>query len=275
MSVSGSGAVRAPPCTTEGTDPCIGGRVESLAFLAGRGGAADHPGMTASDINTPIGPHDDEPHGESMSTRLNWLRAAVLGANDGIVSTAGLVVGVAGATTDRTAILVAGVAGLFAGAMSMAAGEYVSVSTQRDSEQALLAKERRELAEEPDEELAELAGIYVGKGLSEDLAREVAVQLTAHDALGAHAEAELGIDPDDLTNPWHAAWASMASFTLGALLPLLTIILVPAGYRVVVTVVAVVLGARRHRLGQRAHWARARPRGRCSATSPEACWRWS
>jgi VIT1/CCC1 family predicted Fe2+/Mn2+ transporter len=197
--------------------------------------------MTASDINAPIGPHDDEPHSESMSTRLNWLRAAVLGANDGIVSTAGLVVGVAGATTDRTAILVAGVAGLFAGAMSMAAGEYVSVSTQRDSEQALLAKERRELVEEPDEELAELAGIYVGKGLSEDLAREVAVQLTAHDALGAHAEAELGIDPDDLTNPWHAAWASMAAFTIGALLPLLTIILFPAGYRVVVTVVAVVL----------------------------------
>ena len=197
--------------------------------------------MTASDINSPIGPHDDEPHGESMSTRLNWLRAAVLGANDGIVSTAGLVVGVAGATTDRTAILVAGIAGLFAGAMSMAAGEYVSVSTQRDSEQALLAKERRELVEEPDEELAELAGIYVGKGLSEDLAREVAVQLTAHDALGAHAEAELGIDPDDLTNPWHAAWASMTAFTIGALLPLLTIILFPAGYRVGVTVVAVVL----------------------------------
>ena len=197
--------------------------------------------MTASDINSPIGPHDDEPHGESMSTRLNWLRAAVLGANDGIVSTAGLVVGVAGATTDRTAILVAGVAGLFAGAMSMAAGEYVSVSTQRDSEQALLAKERRELREEPDEELAELAGIYVGKGLSEDLAREVALQLTAYDALGAHAEAELGIDPDDLTNPWHAAWASMAAFTIGALLPLLTIILVPAGARVAVTVLSVVL----------------------------------
>ena len=197
--------------------------------------------MTASDLNAPIGPHDDEPHAESMSSRLNWLRAAVLGANDGIVSTAGLVVGVAGATTDRTAILVAGIAGLFAGAMSMAAGEYVSVSTQRDSERALLAKERRELREEPEEELAELAGIYVGKGLSQDLAREVAVQLTAHDALGAHAEAELGIDPDDLTNPWHAAWASMAAFTIGALLPLLTMVLAPAGARVAVTVVAVVL----------------------------------
>ena len=197
--------------------------------------------MTASDTAAPIGPHDDEPHAESLATRLNWLRAAVLGANDGIVSTAGLVVGVAGATTDRTAILVAGVAGLFAGAMSMAAGEYVSVSTQRDSEKALLEKERRELAEEPEEELAELADIYVGKGLSEDLARQVARQLTAHDALGAHAEAELGIDPDELTNPWHAAWASMAAFTIGALLPLLTMVLAPAGARVAVTVVAVVV----------------------------------
>jgi VIT1/CCC1 family predicted Fe2+/Mn2+ transporter len=194
-----------------------------------------------SDVGAPLGPHDDEPHGEGLGTRLNWLRAAVLGANDGIVSTAGLVVGVAGATTDRTAILVAGIAGLFAGAMSMAAGEYVSVSTQRDSEQALLAKERRELAEEPEEELAELAGIYVGKGLDEELAMEVARQLTDHDALGAHAEAELGIDPNELTNPWHAAWASMVAFTVGALLPLLVITLVPDGGRVVATVLAVVI----------------------------------
>ena len=197
--------------------------------------------MTASETDAPIGPHEDEPHDESLASRLNWLRAAVLGANDGIVSTAGLVVGVAGATSDRTAILVAGVAGLFAGAMSMAAGEYVSVSTQRDSERALLDKERRELVEEPEEELAELAGIYVGKGLSDELALQVARELTAHDALGAHAEAELGIDPDDLTNPWHAAWASMVAFTVGALLPLLTIVLVPAGARVAVTGVAVVL----------------------------------
>ena len=197
--------------------------------------------MTASETDAPIGPHEDEPHDESLASRLNWLRAAVLGANDGIVSTAGLVVGVAGATSDRTAILVAGVAGLFAGAMSMAAGEYVSVSTQRDSERALLDKERRELSDEPEEELAELAGIYVGKGLSDELALQVARELTAHDALGAHAEAELGIDPDDLTNPWHAAWASMVAFTVGALLPLLTIVLVPAGARVAVTGVAVVL----------------------------------
>lgn len=187
-----------------------------------------------------VGPHEDEPHREGLNDRLNWLRAGVLGANDGIVSTAGIVLGVAGATTDRTAILVAGIAGLAAGAMSMAAGEYVSVSTQRDSEEALLAKERRELREEPDDELAELAGLYVDKGLDPDLALQVAQQLTEHDALGAHAEAELGIDPDDLTSPWGAALASMVSFTLGALLPLLTILLVTADARVPVTVVAVV-----------------------------------
>jgi VIT1/CCC1 family predicted Fe2+/Mn2+ transporter len=194
-----------------------------------------------SDVDVSVGPHEDEPHEGGISNRLNWLRAGVLGANDGIVSTAGLVVGVAGATTDRTAILVAGVAGLAAGALSMGAGEYVSVSTQRDSEHALLEKERRELVEEPEEELAELAGIYRDKGLSDDLAMQVARELTEHDALRAHAEAELNIDPDDLTNPWHAAWASMLSFTVGALLPLLTIVLVVAGYRVPVTVLAVVL----------------------------------
>lgn len=188
-----------------------------------------------------VGPHDDEPHQSGLNNRLNWLRAGVLGANDGIVSTAGLVMGVAGATTDRTAILVAGIAGLASGALSMGAGEYVSVSTQSDSERALLEKERRELVEEPEEELQELAGMYVEKGLSPELALEVATQLTAHDALAAHAETELGIDPDDITNPWNAAIASMLSFTLGALLPLLTITLVAAGARVPVTVVAVAL----------------------------------
>ncbi|MFL6154447.1 MAG: VIT1/CCC1 transporter family protein, partial [Marmoricola sp.] len=140
-----------------------------------------------------IGPHTGEPHHESTSGLLNWLRAAVLGANDGVVSVAGIVMGVAGATTDRHTIFVAGIAGLVAGALSMAAGEYVSVSTQRDTEMALLEKERRELEEDPEEELAELAGIYRDKGLSEELAIQVAEQLTAHDALGAHAEAELGI----------------------------------------------------------------------------------
>jgi VIT1/CCC1 family predicted Fe2+/Mn2+ transporter len=173
-------------------------------------------------------------------SRLNWLRAGVLGANDGIVSTAGLVVGVAAATSSRGPVLAAGVAGLAAGALSMAVGEYVSVSTQRDTERALLAKEVRELEEEPEAELAELAAIYEAKGLSPDLAQQIAVELTAHDALGAHAEAELGIDPDNLTNPWHAAFASMAAFTVGALLPLLAIVLPPVSARVPVTVVAVV-----------------------------------
>jgi VIT1/CCC1 family predicted Fe2+/Mn2+ transporter len=176
-----------------------------------------------------------------MSGRLNWLRAGVLGANDGIVSTAGLVVGVAGATDDRHTILVAGIAGLFAGALSMGTGEYVSVSTQRDTEQALLAKERRELREEPEEELAELAFLYEQKGLNPDLAMQVATELTARDALAAHAEVELGIDPDDLTNPWHAAWASMLAFTVGALLPLLTITLSPDDGRVWITVASVAI----------------------------------
>ncbi len=195
--------------------------------------------MTEPGADLELGPHAGEPHQSGFNDRLNWIRAGVLGANDGIVSTAGIVLGVAGATTDRSIILVAGIAGLVAGSISMAAGEYVSVSTQRDSERALLDKERRELREDPEDELAELAGIYVDKGLDEDLALQVATQLTAHDALGAHAEAELGIDPDDLTNPWSAAWASMVAFTLGALLPLLTITLVAESVRVWVTVASV------------------------------------
>ena len=219
----------------------------SLALLDRTSGPVHDQAMTSETtepVGDPvhpedIGPHADEPHHEGVASRLNWLRAGVLGANDGIVSTAGIVVGVAGATTDRSAIVVAGVAGLVAGAMSMAAGEYVSVSTQRDSERALLARERRELRDDPDDELAELADIYTGKGLDADLALEVAQQLTAHDALRAHAEAELGLDPDELTSPWAAAWASMISFTLGALLPLLTISLIAASARVWVTIVAV------------------------------------
>jgi VIT1/CCC1 family predicted Fe2+/Mn2+ transporter len=190
------------------------------------------------DATTPL---HDEPHEQDFHSRLNWLRAGVLGANDGIVSTAGLVVGVAGATTQRSAILIAGVAGLVAGAMSMAVGEYVSVSTQRDSEQSLLDKERRELHETPDEELDELTGLYVDRGLSHALARQVALELTEHDALAAHAEVELGIDPEALTNPWHAAWASFIAFTAGAMLPLFAIILPGAGVRVGVTFVAVLL----------------------------------
>ena len=205
--------------------------------MSGASDLTDVPDIEPEDI----GGHDDEPHEEGINGRLNWLRAAVLGANDGVVSVAGIVMGVAGATSRTHTIFVGGLAGLVAGALSMAAGEYVSVSTQRDTEQALLAKERRELAEEPEEELAELAQIYQDKGLSPDLAIQVARELTAHDAFAAHAEAELGIDPDDLTNPWQAAAASMCSFTVGALLPLLTITLIPDGVRIPATVVAVVL----------------------------------
>ena len=194
---------------------------------------------STSDDAAATGLHAGEPHDDSITSRLNALRAAVLGANDGIVSTAGLVMGVAGATTDRHTIFVAGLAGLVAGALSMAAGEYVSVSTQRDTERSLIQKETRELADEPEEELAELIGIYREKGLSDDLATRVAHELTEKDALRAHLEVELGIDPDELTNPWHAAWASMLSFTLGALLPLLTILLFSPSLRAVVTVVAV------------------------------------
>ncbi len=187
---------------------------------------------------TETAPSHRELHDTRMAVRLNWLRAAVLGANDGVVSLAGLAVGVAGATTSRSTILAVGLAGLFAGALAMAVGEYVSVSSQRDSERALLHLERRELADSPHAELAELASLYRDKGLSHELAAQVAEQLTAHDALAAHAEAELGIDPESLTNPWHAAAASFLAFTAGAILPLLAILL-PTAIRVPVTAAVV------------------------------------
>ncbi|MET9346570.1 VIT1/CCC1 transporter family protein [Streptomyces termitum] len=192
--------------------------------------------------DTPPPAHHQAAEGGGLGTRLNWLRAAVLGANDGIVSTAGLVVGVAGATGSRDALLTAGLSGLLAGSLSMAVGEYVSVSVQRDSETAALATEKRELHESPEEELDELTALLAGHGLSSAVAREAAEQLTARDALKAHARVELGIDPDALTNPWHAAWASFLAFTAGALLPLLAIVLPPASARLWVTVVSV-LGA--------------------------------
>lgn len=185
--------------------------------------------------------HPGEPHSTDAGRRLNWLRAGVLGANDGIVSTAGLVVGVAGATTQTAPILTAGIAGLVAGAVSMALGEYVSVSSQRDSEQALLDRERVELADDPAAELEELAAIYVAKGPSPQTARTLARELTAKDAFAAHVDAELGIDPDALTNPWHAAASSAIAFTLGSVLPLLAILLPPAGARVAVTFAVVLI----------------------------------
>ena len=185
--------------------------------------------------------HADEPHVQQNENRLNRLRAGVLGANDGIVSTAGIVLGVAGATLDSAPILTAGVAGLVAGAVSMALGEYVSVSSQRDAEKAMLAKEERELREDPEDELAELAAIYRAKGLSEETSMQVARELSAHDAFAAHVEAELKIDPDDLTSPTQAALTSAVAFTLGGVLPLLAILLPPVSFRVPVTFVAVLL----------------------------------
>ena len=188
----------------------------------------------------PTHPHEPH-HPQHRLSRLNWLRAGVLGANDGIVSTAGLVVGVAGATTERSAILTAAVAGLVSGAVSMALGEYVSVSSQRDSERTLLAQERRELETDPAAELAELAELYEEKGLSEQTARQVAQELSARDAFAAHADAELHIDPDELTNPWAAAGSSALSFTLGASLPTLAIVLTPRSGRVPLTFLVVLL----------------------------------
>ena len=186
-------------------------------------------------------PHH-EPHKETdAGEKLNWLRAAVLGANDGIVSVASIVVGVAGASSSLGAIFTAGVAGLVAGALSMAAGEYVSVSTQRDTEKALLAKERWELENLPDEEFEELTGLYEKKGMSRSTALLVAKELTEHDAFAAHIDAELHINPDDLTNPWHAACASALSFFCGAIIPLITIIILPPSLRIFVTFIAVII----------------------------------
>jgi VIT1/CCC1 family predicted Fe2+/Mn2+ transporter len=186
------------------------------------------------------GQHPGEPHREGLAQRLNWLRAGVLGANDGIVSVAAVVVGVAGATTSVAAIVTAGLAALVGGAISMALGEYVSVSSQRDSEHALIAKERRELAEMPEQELAELTGLYEAKGLKPETARQVAIELTEHDALAAHLSAELGIDQDDVVSPWHAAFASAIAFTIGGILPMLTI-LTPSAVRIALTFVIVLI----------------------------------
>jgi vacuolar iron transporter family protein len=183
--------------------------------------------------------HDDV---GNVADRTNKLRAGVLGANDGIVSVAGLVLGVAASHTDRSFIFTAGIAGLVAGAMSMAVGEYVSVSTQRDTEHALLAKERHELATDPEGELAELAELYVDRGLTPELAHQVAEQLHAGPrTLEAHAQMELGISLDQTVSPWSAAISSFVAFSLGAALPLLAILLPPPAWRSVITFVAMVL----------------------------------
>lgn len=180
-----------------------------------------------------------ELHTSGMGARSNWLRAAVLGANDGIMSLAALVVGVAGASASSQTVLLTGVAGLLAGALSMAIGEYVSVSSQRDTERALLDKERFELAQYPDSELDELTSLYEKKGLTASTARTVAEELTSHDVFAAHVDVELGIDPNNLTNPIHASFASAASFSLGALIPLVAIVLSPQALQIPITFGAV------------------------------------
>lgn len=185
--------------------------------------------------------HDGEPHRLDLAQRLNWLRAGILGANDGIVSVAAIVVGVAGVSSNSGPILTAGIAALVGGAISMALGEYVSVSSQSDSQKALIEKERRELEEQPEEELEELAALYRARGLSSETARNVAQELTAHDALSAHLSIEMNIDQDDVVSAWHAALASAVAFTLGAILPLLAILLPPEPWRVPVTFIAVIV----------------------------------
>ncbi|NVM95177.1 VIT1/CCC1 transporter family protein [Arthrobacter wenxiniae] len=179
------------------------------------------------------------PRTAEIAQRLNWLRAGVLGANDGIVSVAAVVVGVAGATAATGPLLTAGMAALVGGAISMALGEYVSVSSQRDSQQSMIEEKRRDLARQPGLNLAGLAGLYEGKGLSRDTAALVARELTDRDALRAHLSAELNLDEDDVVSPWHAAFASAIAFTLGAVLPMLAILLPPAGMRVPATFVVV------------------------------------
>ncbi|HQY13424.1 MAG TPA: VIT family protein [Ilumatobacteraceae bacterium] len=174
--------------------------------------------------------------------RVGWLRAMVLGANDGIISTAALLLGVAAANSTRTAILTAGMAGLVAGAVSMALGEYVSVSSQRDSERSDIEKEKWELANQADHELEELTAIYRSKGLPQELAKEVAVQLTEHDALATHLLDELGISQDELAKPFQAAWSSALSFSVGASIPLVATAVASASWRIA-TIIAVTMVA--------------------------------
>jgi VIT1/CCC1 family predicted Fe2+/Mn2+ transporter len=203
-------------------------------------------------------------HGEHhRSTRIGWLRAAVLGANDGLVSTASLLLGVAAAGGDARGLLLTGIAGLVAGAMSMAAGEYVSVHAQADTEAADLARERAELQAEPAAELRELAGLYTARGLSPALAAQVAQQLTAHDALGAHARDELGLTTAAAARPLQAAGASAASFAAGALLPLGMAALSPAGAVLLWVGGSALLGLAA--LGATAAWAGGAPLGRSVA----------
>lgn len=177
----------------------------------------------------------------ASNSTLNWLRAAVLGANDGIVSVSSIILGVAGATSAKHTIFIAGLAGLVAGAFSMAVGEYVSVSSQRDTERAFITREKRRLADDPNHELEGLASAYQAKGVSRETALVIARELSAKDALTAHLEAELQLDEEDLNNPIHAALASMISFTVGGLIPLIAVLLASRSLRVAVTFIAVLI----------------------------------
>jgi VIT1/CCC1 family predicted Fe2+/Mn2+ transporter len=185
--------------------------------------------------------HGPVPHPGGVSSRLNWLRAGVLGANDGIISTAGLVVGVAAASASGDALATAGVAGVVAGAVSMALGEFVSVSSQRDAEKALVEQEQRELTTQPEAELEELRDLLVERGLSTETSLAVAQELTGRNALAAHLEFELGIDPDELANPFAAAFSSAVSFVIGGLIPLIAVLTASPSLRIPVVFVAVLV----------------------------------
>ena len=182
-----------------------------------------------------------EAQGLAIASKLNWLRAGVLGANDGIVSTSSIIFGVAGASASHATLVLAGIAAIAAGAMSMAVGEYVSVSSQRDLENAELAQERRQIEAHPETELRELAAILQSRGIEPTLAREVAEQVSARDAVAAHARVELGIDPEAVVNPWTAAVASMIAFTIGGLIPLLAMVLAPRAVDIWVSGAAVLI----------------------------------
>lgn len=177
----------------------------------------------------------------ASNSKLNWLRAAVLGANDGIVSIAGLVLGVAGATNTTGTIFTAGLAGIIAGAISMAAGEYVSVSSSRDAEKAILDKELHDLKHYPKEEFDELVETYIEKGLTKKTALQVVEELTAHDPVKAHYETEFGINAEELTNPWHAAFASATAFILGSIIPFTAILLPPPDLRIPISFIFVLI----------------------------------
>jgi vacuolar iron transporter family protein len=183
----------------------------------------------------------DETAGASIASKLNWLRAGVLGANDGIVSTSSIIFGVAGASASHSSVVLAGIAAIAAGAMSMGAGEYVSVSSQRDLENAQLERERAEIEADPECELVELQHLLEERGIDESLARKVAGQLTNRDALTAHARLEFGIDPASVVNPWHATIASMIAFTGGGLIPFVSMLLSPRAVGLWISGVAVVV----------------------------------